>query len=344
VRGSFADRVELRRVDLVDLIERGLPPLEFLPASDEMLVRGKRHMMAAPAKDGKSLANLVHAVDMTLDGAKVVVFDRENGALTYAMRLSHIMTARGLSPDEWAQVQGRLVYHQFPSLTWGDQEALVNYCQYADLVVFDSQRMFLSELGLKEDVSDDYAQFMDALIDPLFRAGVATLVLDNTGHSDKKRSRGTSSKADLNEIVFSLQKTTDFDLYKPGLVTLKVEKTRFGNTGEWTMKLGGGRYGGWESGSPAKPREDFLAAVVGSLMKVKHPMGMNRLIEEVRRCSVSIGTAKARELLAGYVADPDCSVVQTDAGYALLAAPNRGGAAPAPETDGAARRGKDGSE
>lgn len=338
-RGSFADRVASRRVSLVELIERGLPPLDFLPASDEMLVRGKRHMIAAPAKAGKSLAVLVHVIDMILEGANVVIFDRENGALTYAMRLADIMSARRLTPEQRDVVREALAYHQFPSLTQDDQVALALYCHRMDLVVFDSQRMFLSELGLKEDASDDYAAFMAALIDPLFRDGVATLVLDNTGHTDKKRSRGTSSKGDLNEVMFSLQKTADFDLYTTGAVRLKVELTRFGNTGEWTMKLGGGQYSSWQSGSPAKPREDFLAAVVAVLMKVKDPMGMNRLIDEVRRCSVSIGTNNARELLGRYVADPSCLVVQTEAGYALKPALEPGGAAPAPESGGAARRG-----
>ena len=37
--------------------------------------------------------------------------------------------------------------------------------------------------------------------EPLFEAGVATVILDNTGHSDKNRSRGTSAKGDLNEVV-----------------------------------------------------------------------------------------------------------------------------------------------
>jgi hypothetical protein len=80
VAGSFEDRVAGHRVDLIGAIEQGLPPLDFLPASDEMLVRGKRHTVAAPAKDGKSLAMLAHAVDMVLDGAHVIIFDRENGA------------------------------------------------------------------------------------------------------------------------------------------------------------------------------------------------------------------------------------------------------------------------
>src|SRR5690242_2494834 len=77
--GSFAARVESRRVDLVQLIGQGLPPIEYLPASDEMLRRGRRHHIAAPRKQGKSIAILAHLVDMALENASVVVLDRENG-------------------------------------------------------------------------------------------------------------------------------------------------------------------------------------------------------------------------------------------------------------------------
>src|SRR5689334_15079087 len=66
---SFTARVTERRVDLVQRIKEGLPPREYLPASDRMLIRGKRHQIAAPWKVGKSLSQLVHAVDMTLAGA-----------------------------------------------------------------------------------------------------------------------------------------------------------------------------------------------------------------------------------------------------------------------------------
>ena len=66
--------------------------------------------------------------------------------------------------------------------------------QRAGLVIFDSSRKFLDHLGLGESSSDDYGQFMDALVDPLMAAGVATLILDNTGHGASRRARGTSSK------------------------------------------------------------------------------------------------------------------------------------------------------
>ncbi len=54
-----------------------------------------------------------------------------------------------------------------------------------DLVVFDSQRMILTDVGLSEDSADDYARFMAKIVDPLFNAGVGTMILDDTGHSSR---------------------------------------------------------------------------------------------------------------------------------------------------------------
>ena len=44
----------------------------------------------------------------------------------------------------------------------------------AGYLVFDSQRMFLTDLGLSEGDADEYAAFMQYAVEPLFSAGVAT--------------------------------------------------------------------------------------------------------------------------------------------------------------------------
>src|SRR5204863_4770192 len=129
---------------------------------------------------------------------------------------------------------------EFPRFRDTDEQDLVALCSGADLVIFDSQRMFLSDLGLEESGNDDYADFMAALIDPLFRAGIATLVLDNAGHQEPKRGRGASAKGDLNEINFSLETVESFDLDTTGRIRLEIENSRFGNTGRWELEIGGG--------------------------------------------------------------------------------------------------------
>lgn len=243
---AFESRVASRRVDLLERIEQGIPPLEYLPASEGRLIRGRRHQWVAPKKTGKSLGALVHTVDMVLAGATVVIFDRENGADLYARRLEAIIDARELDHGPQDQIRRKLAYYEFPRFRFGDENDLVQLCTAADLVVFDSQRMFLTDLGVGEDSSDDYSLFMAATIDPLFRARIATLVLDNSGHTDPKRGRGSSSKGDLQEILFALETVQDFDLYTTGLLRLEITDSRFGNHGRWELELGGGRFGSWE--------------------------------------------------------------------------------------------------
>ena len=87
---------------------------------------------------------------------------------------------------------------------------------------------------------------MGEVIDPLFQQGISTLILDNAGHSDKGRARGTSSKGDLNGRLFASKKRKEFDRDNTGEVTLEVEASRDGVPGRWTMALGGNVYGSWE--------------------------------------------------------------------------------------------------
>ncbi len=313
--GSFAARVEARQVDLVQLIEQGLPPLEYLPASDGMLVGGKRHLIAAPAKVGKSISMLVHFVDMVLANGNVVILDRENGSDLYAKRLADIFAARKLTKKQREQVRAGLHYYEFPQLRSGDADALAEHFASADLVVFDAQRMFLSDFGLKESVSDDYAEFMSYAIDPLFRARIATLILDNTGHKEQTRGRGTAAKGDLNELLFSMDTLSEFDLYRPGRLRLKVEFSRSGTSGEWTMDIGGGHFTSWQStvDTSSHDRDDFLDAVKAALNG--RQLGADKLIKVARDKEVSIGTDHARRLLDQYVTDPSIPISKTPKGY-----------------------------
>ena len=96
---TLAARLSDSRRDLVDLALSGPVERDYLPASENMLIRGKRHTCAAPAKRGKSIAWQTHAVDMVAAGAMVAILDRENGADEYARRLRDIMASRDASRE-----------------------------------------------------------------------------------------------------------------------------------------------------------------------------------------------------------------------------------------------------
>ncbi len=298
--GSLADRVFSRRVELGQLIREGIPALDYLPASDGMLVRGKRHLIAAPAKTGKSIGMEAHWVDMAMAGASVAIFDRENGKAIYAQRLKDIYEARGMSDADRARVEDQLAYFEYPSLKRGDGAALAHAFDEVDVMVFDAQRMFLTDLGFKEADADDYAEFMSKVIDPLHQAGITTVILDNTGHAEKGCSRGSAAKGDLNEVMFSMAVDAEFNLSRRGRLRLKVETSRFGNHGAWTMEIGGGSFGSWETTSQQPKRDDVLIVVLAVLAK-KSPLGQDKVLDGCRRAGVKIGNDEGRALLDTYV-------------------------------------------
>lgn len=230
-------------VDLIDLIRHGIPEPTFVPGCTPWLISGKRYLCPAPAGAGKSLVWLTVAVTVVEAGGKVVILDVENGEDEYARRLEDILAARDdvSLPD---LCQQRLRYHAWPTLalTWNADEWAAEL-QDVDLVVFDSSRMALTSVGLAEDSADDYSQFMGRLIWPLSRAGITTVVLDNTGH-DGDRARGTKAKEDLNEVVYRLTVPRPFDRDTSGEARLVRGRHRFaGLPREIAIPLGGGAYG-----------------------------------------------------------------------------------------------------
>jgi hypothetical protein len=239
--GSIAQRLADSKVDLLTVLDGQAPERDWLPCSDKMLARGKRYLVAAPMKSGKTMVFLVHAVDMVIAGATVVILDRENGADEYARRLRDTLDDR--DDDARDAVRARLSYHQWPELKLDDGAALAVALAAADLVIFDSSRTFLALLGLAENSADDFAQFASATTEALFRAGIASVLLDNTG-LDKTRARGTTSKGDLADVVLSVRTVSKFDRDTAGRVELRREHSRLGDQGAaFTMDLGAGRFG-----------------------------------------------------------------------------------------------------
>jgi hypothetical protein len=232
------------RVDLIQLIRGGIPEREYVPGTD-WLIRGKRYMTVASAGVGKTLSGQVVAVEIVMRGGTVVVLDVENGADEYARRLDRILEAREDTEVVMAACQERLRYYEYPalSLQWSDGE-WITACAGADLVIFDSSRRVLSSVGLAEDTSDDYAKFVERLIIPLNRTGITTAILDNTGHEHTDRARGTKAKEDLNEVIFALTATEDFDAETSGKLVWRRTRQRFSGVPlVMAQELGGGTYG-----------------------------------------------------------------------------------------------------
>ena len=201
-----------------------------MPGCAPYLRAGKRYLMPASAGVGKSLVGLVVGVTIVEAGGTVVILDVENGSDEYARRLASILEAR--DPDGTLELakacQERLRYYDWPrfSLAW-TPDSWAQAVDDADLAIFDSSRLSLSSVGLAEDSNDDYSRFVTALVVPLSREGITTLILDNTGHNAKDRARGASAKEDLNEVVYLVKVGTPFDRDRAGHLRLIRGRTRF---------------------------------------------------------------------------------------------------------------------
>ena len=301
----FKARVTDRKVNLGTLIRNGIPPIDYLPESDGMLIRGKRHLIPGPKKSGKSITMLVHWVDMARAGANIVIFDRENGAETYARRLSDIYAARDLSPGERRRVERRLHYYNWPRFALSDSKriALIARSCNADVVVFDATRMFLTDLGLKENEADHYATFMATLVDPLAEANVATVILDNTGHDNLQRPRATAAKGDLNEILFTFS-SDRFDLNREGRAVLKIADSRFGTGGEWEMRIGGGIFSSWSRVGMDDSIPTKFAKAAADALASTGPLSQNALLGAVRERGAGVRDEVGRRWLRTLADDP----------------------------------------
>jgi len=240
-------------VDLIGLIRDGLPEREFVPGSDGLIPRAKRATISAAAKSGKSLTvGIVMPLDIVVAGGTVAVLDRENGADEYARRLASVLDARQADDALRELVKERLRYYAWPnlSLSWRDDPSYPAALAGVDVAVFDSTRSHTAPLGLDEDKSDDWAAFTTALIDPLAQAGSSTVLLDNMGHEEKGRPRGTSAKGDLCDLAYTMKVVRPFSLTVAGQIELRCAASRLGEItigDAWRMELGGGVYGAWQA-------------------------------------------------------------------------------------------------
>jgi hypothetical protein len=119
------------------------------------------------------------------------------------------------------------------------------------------------------------------MIDPLMRAAIATLILDNTPH-DAERARGTRSKIDLCDVMFKLTAPRKFSIDRAGRLELEITHSRLGElTGKWALELGAGSYGSWTHQTGADARAAFAAACVAALAD-KRLLGRDPLIAAAR--------------------------------------------------------------
>lgn len=238
-----------------------------------------------------------------------------------------VLDARGADDTLRELIDHNYHYHEWPALKleWGHDADYAAAFAGSDIVIFDSSRRHLTSVGLTEDSADDWSAFTDALIDPLMLAGIATVVLDNTGHTDTHRARGSSAKADLADVMFSLTTGEKFGVTRPGRVELTVTHSRIGEVdGTWLLELGAGHYGSWSRRTGGDARDAFEQACIAALTE-HGTLGRDALLKDVRARGAGGKTATLRGWLDELLGKPASPVIHDpEIGYRLTPGPDSG--------------------
>lgn len=252
------------RLDLGRLLRDGPPDPEWLI---EPIVPAKRTtILTASAKVGKSLLSLDAVVNAVLGRRwlgeqnrplRVLYIDYEMTDSDVAERLPDT----GAGADDATELEAGLFYYQYPPLgplttdAGGSRLTQLATLHAVDLVVIDTWSRVIGDMA--ENDAATYIAYGNCTNARLKARGIATLINDHTGH-DGDRSRGSSAKADLADLIWSARRTDDGIRLKrthqrigwaPEEVVL--HRAEPGEGGPIHRRVGGG----WPEGTAAKANE-----------------------------------------------------------------------------------------
>jgi hypothetical protein len=301
------------------------PARQELPGTGGLLHRGLASLFFAPRGQGKSISALITGIGAAVAGERVYYFDRENGAAVTLERAEGILEA-----NEWPDVLDdlRFVGRHYPQLSrdWDPEDyGEAVFGRGFGLVIYDSLREAISQLGGDPNLDADISRFVDIAVTPLVRRGATVLILDNTGHEAKHRPKGSGSKLDAIPQAYKVKATEQFSVVQTGRIELTCTRSRFGDVGRrWTARIGGGVYDLPAARQIREKREEFRRACLKALAE-QAPLGRDNLIEAARECGASGRTARLRNWLVELSADPSSGVDSGPDGYSPTPGPTKAG-------------------
>jgi AAA domain len=301
-----------------------MPAREELPGSAELVHRAQSAVLYSERGHGKSSVALVLGLSVAARGERVFYWDRENGGALTRARVEAILDTY---PD-WGDPleDGRFVCRHYPRLDphWRP-EAFAAALDGFGLVVYDSLREAIAQLGGDPNSAADISRWASLCVTPLLATGASVLVLDNIGHEAQDRPRGSSSKLDLIPQAYKVTCTAPFSQAQLGSLELACTRSRSGDVGRhWTMKLGGGVFELPHSldENPDEratrerrtKREAFRRTCLRELEE-ESPLGRDPLLKRVRSRGVEGGEKKLRGWLAEDASDPSVPFSHGPDGY-----------------------------
>jgi hypothetical protein len=239
-------------------------PVEWVPGAKGIIRRAERQSWVANYGQGKTQALSHFIVQVCEAGGRVIHIDAENDRREMAERIKPIAEAWGVD------LRGRHAYlDSIDVLRSADKGGpLIAALPFADLLVIDSLSRVLSLLGYEEDSNSDVLRFTTSVVDVIAKdAGVAVLILDNTGH-EGKRARGAVSKAATVEAVYEVSGGAKVSETEHGTLKLKRQRSRSGKLALVVQAGSGG--GEWDRLTPQEDDgEDGDSKVEGRRLLIK---------------------------------------------------------------------------
>jgi hypothetical protein len=281
--------------------------------------------MFADRGEGKSSVALALGTAHAAAGGRVVYLDRENSPSLNKARVQAIMDANGW-PD--LREEGRFVCRHYPTIGRWQGEHVAEAIAGLGFtgVVYDSLREFLGQLALDPDSEADVTVFFTTFVTPLLERGLWVLLLDNVGHTEKGRPKGSATKLDACPQGYLVETTSKFSPEKIGAIRITCKRSRYGDEDcTWTMRIGDGMFGVPQPDSTtdnakraqaaSDERESFRQAALAAL-QAEAPLSRDKLKSAIRKAGGKVGRS-ANELLADLASDPASGLEHTPHGYRI---------------------------
>lgn len=321
------------------------PAREEVPGTGGLLHRRVAAVVFSERGQGKSTVVLATCVAAAAAGEKVLYLDRENGAALTRERVEALLDAH----EEWGDPvgDGQFVGRHYPEMAsrWSP-DAFAEAIAGLDfgVVAYDSLREFLARLDLDPDREKDISTFFGLAVTPLLRRGLAVALLDNTGHAETGRPKGSGTKLDAAQQAYQVATTSQFSAVEAGRISITCTRSRHGDLGrQWSMRVGGGLFEVPQATSEApdhrrarevKDAHETLRLAAVAALDERSPLGRDALLAAVRERGVKGKNATLRGWLADLAADSTSGVEGGEEGYRLNPGPpgpnerGQGGATP----------------
>lgn len=198
--------------------EHKIPPEP--PAVAGLLYAARRHVISGPPEAAKTLIAYHLLLEALRDGDKVSIIDFEMGSVA-AWRLLHDL---GATDDEIQQIH-YVEPHQPP--TPDALQAIIDHgTRYA---LIDAAIGAYDTTGLDDNARKDVEEFARLWIRPLWKAGVATILLDHVTKNAETRGRyaiGSERKGGQTDIHLGFEALKQISRGGSGLVKVTVHKDR----------------------------------------------------------------------------------------------------------------------